>query len=77
MFSHDGDLTQQSCVLEVAVGDVSVGILGRDESFLYITRERVSPDVPLALVVVEDATHAHLGCVGSSQEAGPLGDYLG
>jgi hypothetical protein len=68
--SHDHDLPDLSRVFQVAVGDVSRKVIGRHQSLLDLEWKGESPDVGQSFGAVIDATHASLGCVGGTGEAG-------
>lgn len=71
---HDIYLRQKTSVLEVAVGDGTVGVASGHHLVLDRGREWVAPDVGLSRRVKVDAAHARFGSIGRSQESGFLGD---
>ena len=75
--SHEGGLGQQTSLLKVAVGDVALGIVSRDQLRLDVLGERFPPEVALAGAVVVDSTHPSLSRIGGSQEGRFLGDDFG
>ena len=52
--SHEGGLGKQASLLKVAVGDVALGVVGRDQPRLDILGERLTPKVSLAGAIVVD-----------------------
>lgn len=71
-----GHLHEHSGMLQVAIGDVSMGICSRHDSVLDVEREWNSPHVGLVFVIEVDPAHAGFGSVSRSQEAWVLRDYL-
>ena len=55
--SHEGGLGKQTSLLKVAVGDVALGVVGRDQPGLDLSRERLTPKVALAGAIVVDTSH--------------------
>jgi hypothetical protein len=76
VMTDDGDLGEQSRLLEVAVGDSSGGIRLRHELGLDVVRERKSPDVPLPRGIEVDSSHANFGRVRRPNEGRSLGDHF-
>ena len=59
-------------MLQVAIGDVAVGVVGGHQPGLDSRRERLPPEVTVSFGVVVDATHASLRSISSAQELGGL-----
>lgn len=74
---HDGDLSQESCLFEIAVRHSARGVVGRDKPGLDLFREGFPPEVRATFRVEVDSTHAHLGGISGTQESRFLGHYLG
>ena len=60
-------------MLEVAVGDVALGVVGRDQPRLDFLGERLTPEVALAGAVVLDSPHPRFHSIRGSQEGRFLG----
>ena len=50
-------------MLQVAIGDASARVVGRDQTVLDVLGEGIPPDIGVAQVVVEYAAHPRFGCV--------------
>ena len=75
--SHEGGLGQETGLLEVAVGDVTPGIVGRDQPGLDLSRERLTPKVALAGAIVVDTSHTSFRRISGAQEGRLLRHDLG
>ena len=77
MVSHEGGLSQETGLLKVAVGDVTPGVVGRDQPGLDLSRERLTPEVALAGAVVVNTPHPCLCRIRGAQEGRLLRHDLG
>ena len=77
VMSHEGGLGQQASLLKVAVGDVALRVVSRDQPRLDVLGERFTPEVALTGAVVVDSAHPSLSRIGRSQESRFLGDDFG
>ena len=73
---HERDLGEEPSVLQVAIGDVAVGVVGGHQPGLDSRRERLPPEVTVSVGVVVDATHASLRSISGTQELGSFWDDL-
>ena len=64
-------------MLKVAVGDVALGVVCRDQPRLDFRRERLTPEVALAGAVVVDSPHPRFRSICGAQEGRFLGHDLG
>ena len=77
MVSHEGGLSQETGLLKVAVGDVTPGVVGRDQPGLDLSRERLTPKVALAGAIVVDTPHSRFCRISGAQEGRLLRHDLG
>ena len=77
MESHEGGLSQETGLLKVAVGDVTLGVVSPDQPCLDLRRERLMPKVALAGAIVVDTPHSRLGGISGAQEGRLLRHDLG
>ena len=63
-------LGQHSELFQVAVGDVTVGVVGRDQPGLYVWWEGGPPDEGLPRGVEEDSPHACFGRICGPHKGG-------
>ena len=68
VMGNEGSLGQQGSLLQVAVGDASMGVVGRHELGLDGFREGEPPDAALACGVVENPAHAGFCGIGGANE---------
>ena len=73
---HQGGLSEDASLLQVTIRDRALGVVIGDQVSLDVLGERKAPQVGFSLAIVEDSPHASLGCVGSAQQCGLLGDDL-
>jgi hypothetical protein len=73
---HEHDLSEETRVFEVTVGDDAGPVVGGDQFGLDLGREGTTPDVREAFGAVIYAAHPGLGCVGGADEARVLRDDL-
>ena len=73
---HEGDLAEEASLLEVAVGDVAAGVVGRDQAGLDVGREGQTPEERHPVGVKVHTTHSGLGSIGCAEERRFLGHYL-
>ena len=67
------DLAEESSLLQVTVGDVTLGVVDAHQGILNVLREGVTPVVAVAVCVKEDAAHASFGSVSGPQQGSLLG----
>ena len=73
---HDGKLSEDASMLQVAVGYIPGEVGGGYKTRLDFWRKRGLPYVSCSLRIVVDSSHSGLGSIGGSQKGRLLGNNL-
>jgi hypothetical protein len=76
LLGDEADLGKLAGLFQVTIRDGSLGVVEGDKVLLDVLWEGLSPHVGGSLVIIEDSSHAGLGCVRGAQEGGVLWYYL-
>ena len=73
---YDIQVADHTSLLQVTVGDRTVGVVGRNQSALDLMRKGLAPDVGLSVRSEEHSSHALFCRVSGSNIRGSLGNDL-
>ena len=73
---YDVQVANHASLLQVTVGDRTVGVIGRNQSSLDLMRKGLAPDVGLSVGSKEHSSHALFRGVSGSNIRGSLGNDL-